>query len=44
MYSAASTHSGGALLWAAAELATFTGLIPVFWQWMRADEPRRCSL
>ena len=38
MYSAASTHSGGALLWAAAELATFTGLIPVFWQWMRADE------
>jgi putative copper resistance protein D len=38
MYTAASTHSGGALLWAAAELATFVGLIPVFWQWMRADE------
>ena len=38
MYSLSSTHSGGALLWAATELATFIGLIPVFVQWMRADE------
>jgi putative copper resistance protein D len=38
MYSLSSTHSGGALLWAATELSTFTGLLPVFWQWMKADE------
>ena len=38
MYSLNSTHSGGALLWAATELATFIGLIPVFVMWMRADE------
>jgi cytochrome c oxidase assembly factor CtaG len=38
MYSLSSTHSGGALLWAATELAIFVGLIPIFLQWMRADE------
>ncbi len=38
MYSLDSTHSGGALLWAATELTTFIGLIPVFVMWMRADE------
>jgi cytochrome c oxidase assembly factor CtaG len=38
MYTLSSTHSGGALLWAATELATFIGLIPVFVMWMRADE------
>ena len=38
MYSLASTHSGGALLWVATELATFVGLVPVFFQWVRADE------
>ena len=38
MYSLNSTHSGGALLWAATELAIFIGLIPIFVQWMRADE------
>jgi cytochrome c oxidase assembly factor CtaG len=38
MYTLNSTHSGGALLWAATELATFIGLIPVFVMWMRADE------
>ena len=37
MYSLSSTHSGGALLWAATELSTFVGLIPVFVQWQRAD-------
>ena len=38
MYSLDSTHSGGALLWAATELAIFVGLIPIFIQWVRADE------
>jgi len=38
MYSLSSTHSGGALLWAATELATFVGLIPVFVLWMNAEE------
>ena len=38
MYSLYSTHSGGAVLWAATQLATFIGLIPVFVMWMRADE------
>jgi putative membrane protein len=38
MYTLSSTRSGGALLWAATELSTFIGLIPVFWQWQRADE------
>ena len=37
MYTLSSTHSGGALLWAATELSTFAGLIPVFIQWQRAD-------
>lgn len=38
MYTLQSTHSGGALLWAATELATFVGLVPVFVQWMRAED------
>ena len=38
MYSLNSTHSGRTLLWAATELAIFIGLIPIFVQWMRADE------
>jgi cytochrome c oxidase assembly factor CtaG len=38
MYTLSSTHSGGALLWAATELSTFFGLIPVFVQWQRADQ------
>jgi putative copper resistance protein D len=38
MYTVASTHSGGALLWAATELSTFAGLVPVFVQWQRADQ------
>ncbi|HTV12287.1 MAG TPA: cytochrome c oxidase assembly protein [Acidimicrobiales bacterium] len=37
MYTLASTHSGGALLWAATELSTFFGLVPVFVQWQKAD-------
>jgi hypothetical protein len=38
MYSLSGTHAGGALFWATTELSTFIGLVPVFWQWMRADE------
>ena len=37
MYTLQSTHSGGALLWAATELATFMGLVPVFAQWARSE-------
>ena len=38
MYSVASTHSGGALLWAATEVSSFAGLVPLFVQWQRADQ------
>jgi len=38
MYSLSSTHAGGALLWAATELATFVGLAPVFLQWVRSED------
>jgi hypothetical protein len=38
MYTVASTRAGGALLWAATEVATFAGMVPVFLQWMRADD------
>lgn len=37
MYTLQSTHSGGALLWAATEIATFIGLVPVFVQWARSE-------
>lgn len=38
MYSLASTHVGGGLLWSSTELATFVGFLPIFVQWMRSDE------
>jgi putative copper resistance protein D len=38
MYTVASTRAGGALLWAATEVATFAGMVPIFLQWMRADD------
>ena len=38
MYSLASTHSGGGLLWVSTEFATFVGFVPIFVQWMRSDE------
>ena len=38
MYTVQSTRAGGALLWAATEVATFAGMVPVFVQWMRADD------
>ena len=38
MYSVPSTRAGGALLWAATEVATFTGMVPIVLQWVRADD------
>ena len=38
MYTLASTRAGGGLLWASTEVATFIGMVPVFVQWMRADD------
>lgn len=38
MYSLSSTHAGGGLLWVSTEAATLLGFIPIFWQWVRADE------
>ena len=38
MYSLSSTHSGGAILWVGAEVFTFIAIIPIFLQWVRADE------
>jgi putative copper resistance protein D len=37
MYSLASTHAGGGLLWASTEFAVFLGFAPIFIQWMRSD-------
>ena len=38
MYTLSSTRAGGALLWAATELATFIGMVPIVLQWVRADD------
>jgi putative copper resistance protein D len=38
MYTVSSTHAGGAVLWAATEVATFTGMVPIVLQWVRADD------
>jgi len=38
MYSLASTHAGGGILWASTEFATIAGFLPIFIQWMRSDE------
>jgi len=38
MYTLASTHAGGGLLWVSTEAATIGGFLPIFWQWMRSDE------
>jgi putative membrane protein len=37
MYSLASTHTGGAVLWAATDLASLIGIIPIYLGWVRAD-------
>ena len=38
MYTLSSTHSGGALLWVSTEVSTLGGFIPIFIQWIRAEE------
>jgi putative membrane protein len=38
MYTVSSTHAGGGLLWMGAEIFTMLALIPIFVQWMRAEE------
>jgi putative copper resistance protein D len=38
IYTLGSTHAGAGLLWVGAELFTFLALIPVFVQWVRAEE------
>jgi putative copper resistance protein D len=38
MYTLASTHAGGGLLWISTEFAIIGGFIPIFLQWARSDE------
>jgi len=38
IYTLASTHAGGGLLWALSELFTFGALVPIFVQWMRSED------
>lgn len=38
MYSLASTHAGGGMLWVATEASALIGFVPIFLQWARADE------
>lgn len=40
MYTVASTHAGGGLLWGLTELSTAVAFVPMFVQWMRAEERR----
>jgi putative membrane protein len=37
MYSLASTHSGGAILWILTELATVAALAPIYSEWTKSD-------
>lgn len=38
MYTLASTHAGGGLLWGSTEVATFVAFVPLFLGWMRSEE------
>jgi putative copper resistance protein D len=38
MYSLASTHDGGALLWVSTELVTVAAFLPIFLAWSRSEE------
>jgi putative copper resistance protein D len=38
MYTLASTHSGGALLWVSTEFVTLLAFVPIFIQWMHAED------
>ena len=37
MYSLQSTHTGGAVLWAASEAATLLATVPIYLEWVRSD-------
>ena len=38
MYTLASTHAGGALLWVSTELVTLGAFFPIYLQWMRSED------
>jgi len=38
IYTLASTHAGGGLLWVLSEFFTFAALVPIFIQWMRSED------
>jgi hypothetical protein len=38
MYSLASSHAGGALLWVSVELVNIAAFVPIFLQWVRSEE------
>lgn len=38
MYTLASIHSGGSVLWIAAEIASAGAILPIFLQWMRSED------
>ena len=38
MYSLASTHAGGALLWVSTELVTLAAFLPIYIQWMHSED------
>ncbi|MGB9113301.1 MAG: cytochrome c oxidase assembly protein [Acidimicrobiales bacterium] len=38
IYTLASTHAGGGLLWVLSELFTVGALIPIFFQWMHSED------
>ncbi len=38
MYSVASTHAGGGLLWGSTEIATIIAFVPLFLGWVRSEE------
>jgi putative membrane protein len=37
MYTLATTHMGGGVLWVASEVATLAALVPIYSEWIRAD-------
>jgi len=38
MYTLASTHAGGALLWVSTELVALGAFVPIFIQWMHSED------
>ena len=44
MYSVGGTHAGAAVLWVGAELVTVLAFVPVFVQWLRAEDRRTARI